>query len=102
MSGGHVTWTPAMRAASSERMSRLNARMRDDAKLKQKCIRGQKRARRQPAYRAIQSLVMKDIMARPGARSRARRHCVAINKDPKVRRRQWAGRRRKAKRGMPS
>lgn len=100
MTGAHVTWTPQMRATKSAMMKALNARMRLNEDLKRKCVAGQKRVRREPAYRAIQSLVMKDIMSRPGARSRARRHCVAINKDPKVRRRQWAGRRRKKKAAM--
>lgn len=83
------------RAAASVRMKLLNARMRDDEKLKNKCIRGQKRVRRSPAYRAIQSAVMKDIMARPDLRRAARFRLIKLNKDPKVRRRQWASRRRK-------
>lgn len=86
---------PARRAAASARMKRLNARMRDDEELMRKCVRGQKKVRRTPAYRAMQSAVMTDIMARPELRRRARFHCIAINKKPKVRKRQWAGRRRK-------
>jgi hypothetical protein len=86
----------AQRLASSMRMKVLNARMRADEKLKAKCIRGQKRVRRSPGYRAMQSLVMKDVMARPEMRRTARFHCIKINKNPRVRKRQWAGRRRRA------
>lgn len=84
------------RAARSARMSRLNLRMRDDDVLKAKCVRGQKRVRRSQFYRAIQSAVMTDIMSRPELRRMARFHCITINKKPKVRKRQWATRRRKA------
>jgi len=87
---------PEVRAAASARMKRLNARIRDDDKLRGKVIRGQKRVRRSPQYRAMQSLVMTDVMSRPENRRAARFHCIRINKNPKVRKRQWAGRRRKA------
>jgi len=70
--------------------------MRDDEQLKAKCIRGQKRVRRRPAFRDIQAAVMKDIMARPEMRRAAHTHCVKINKNPRVRRRQWRTRRRRA------
>jgi hypothetical protein len=43
-------------------MRRLNARMRDDEALKAKCVRGQKRVRRSPGFRAVASAVMADIM----------------------------------------
>lgn len=90
---------PARRAASSARMKKLNARIRDDDTLRAKVIRGQKRVRRAPQYRAIQSAVMKDLMARRRELRRgARFHCISINKNPKVRKRQWASRRRKAAR----
>jgi len=87
----------AERQARAERMRALNRRMQHDEQLKAKCVRGQRKVRRSPDYRAIQSALMKDIMARPELRQRARFHCVRINKNPKVRRRQWAGRRRKQK-----
>jgi hypothetical protein len=86
---------PAKRAASSERMKRLNDRMREDKALKKKCVRGMKRVRRSAAYRAIRSLVMRKTMARPENREKARLHACKINRDPKVREKQWAGRRRK-------
>lgn len=88
---------PERRAAASARMKRLNARMRDDEVLRAKCIRGQKRTRRAPAFRKMQSLVMSELMARPDMKRMARFHCLRINKNPKVRRRQVAGRRRKAR-----
>jgi len=87
----------AERAARSARMKTLNMRMRDDGALKRKCVRGQKRVRRSPAYRAVQAAVMTDLMRSPEMRRMARFHCVKINKRPKTRRRQWAGRRRKAR-----
>ena len=83
----------AERAARSARMARLNARMGGDKALKRKCVNGQKRARRSPAYRAIQSAVMADVMSRPELRAKARDRCIKINTNPKVRVRQWAGRR---------
>lgn len=86
---------PANRAAASDRMKQLNNRMSTDEKLKAKCIRGQKRVRRDPAYRSVQSVVMADIMSRPENKAKAREHVTKLNKDPKMRRRQWAGRRRK-------
>lgn len=86
----------AERQARSGRMKRLNVRMRDDEALKRKCVRGQKRMRRSPQFRAVQSAVMTDIMARPELRRAARFHCIKINKNPKVRKRQWAGRRKSA------
>lgn len=92
-----ATITDAERAARSARMKLLNARMRDDEQLKSKCIRGQKRVRRSASYRAMQSLVMTDVMARPELRRAARFHCIKLNKNPRVRKRQWAGRRRKAR-----
>lgn len=85
----------AARAARSARMKCLNDRMRDDKELKRKCVRGQKRVRRTQSYRAIQSAVMTATMARPELRALAAEHAARINKDPTVRRRQWAGRRRK-------
>lgn len=88
---------PRRRAQASARMKTLNLRMRHDEELKAKCVRGQKRVRRAPAYRETQALVMADIMARPEQKRRARFHAIRINKNPKVRKRQWAGRRRKAK-----
>lgn len=83
------------RAAASERMKRLNEQMRSDEALKKKCVAGMTRSRRDPAYRAIQSLVMTETMARPALREIARQHACVINRDPDVRERQWAGRRRK-------
>jgi hypothetical protein len=77
-------------------MQALNIRMRDDKRLKAKCIRGQKRTRRNGAYRQVQAAVMKDVMARPEMRRAARDHCIRINKNPRTRRRQWATRRRRA------
>lgn len=88
--------SPNERAARSARASALNIRMRDDEALKRKCVRGMKRVRRSPAYRAIQAAVMVDVMSRPELRRAARFHCIKINKKPKVRKRQWAGRRRRA------
>jgi hypothetical protein len=85
----------AERYRRSARASRLNIRMRDDETLKARCIKGMKRVRRSADYRAIQAAVMTDIMARPELRRAARFHCIKINKNPKVRKRQWAGRRRK-------
>jgi hypothetical protein len=35
-------------------------------------------------------------MSRTELRRQAKFHCITINKKPKVRKRQWAGRRRKA------
>jgi hypothetical protein len=89
-----ATITADERAARSGRMKRLNACMRDNEALKNKCIRGQKRVRRAPAYRSVQAAVMADVMSRPEMRRQARFHCIKINKNPKVRKRQWAGRRR--------
>ena len=86
----------AGRATASARMKALNVRMRDDEKLRAKCVRGQKRVRRSPAYRAMQALVMADVMSRPANKEKARKHCRRINRIQRVRRRQWAGRRRKA------
>lgn len=86
---------PVKRAQASERMKLLNERMRTDAALKKKCVKGQKRARRKPSYRAVQSLTMKETMAKPENRETARQHACAINRDPAVRERQSAGRRRK-------
>ncbi|MGD0420570.1 MAG: hypothetical protein ABSA68_13490 [Xanthobacteraceae bacterium] len=97
-----ATVTETERAARSGRMKRLNGRMRDDEALKNKCIRGQKRVRQSPAYRAIQSAVMADVMSRPELRRQARYHCIKINKNPKVRKRQWAGRRRKSVQRVPA
>lgn len=88
---------PANRAAASVRMKQLNNRMSTDDKLKAKCVRGQKRVRQDPTYRAIQSAVMTDIMSRPENKAKARNHVTKLNKDPEARRRQWAGRRRKKK-----
>lgn len=87
---------PLRRAASSTRMKILNQRIRNDDALRNKVIRGQKRVRRSPEYRAMQSLVMKEIMSRPEQRRRARFHCIKINKNKNTRRRQWATRRKKA------
>jgi hypothetical protein len=83
------------RAAASARMKQLNERMRSDEALKKKCVKGMKRARRKPAYRAMQALVMAETMSRPELRAAARQHAIAINRDPDVRGKQWAGRRRK-------
>ncbi len=82
---------PTKRAQASARMKRLNEQMRSDAALKKKCVRGMKRVRREPSYRAMQALVMKDTMSRPENAEKARRHACEINRDPEVRRRQWAG-----------
>jgi hypothetical protein len=86
----------AERARRSARMKSLNMRIRDDDALRVKVIRGQRRVRNNPIYKLIQAAVMKDIMSRPDMRRAARNHCIKINKNPKVRKRQWAGRRRKA------
>lgn len=86
---------PANRTAASVRMKQLNNRMSTDDKLKAKCVRGQKRVRRDPVYRATQALVMADIMSRPENKAKARKHVTKLNKDPEARQRQWAGRRRK-------
>jgi len=94
--------TAAEHEARSARMKALNRRMQHDDALKAKCIRGQRRVRRSPQYRAVQAAVLKDIMSRPEQRRRARFHCVRINKNPLVRRRQWAGRRRKAQQEQAS
>jgi hypothetical protein len=83
------------RVAASERMKALNERMRSDHALKKKCVKGMTRARRKPRYRAIQSLAMRETMTRPELREQARQHACAINRDPEVREKQWAGRRRK-------
>lgn len=85
------------RAGRSARMKALNVRMRDNDGLKAKCIRGQKRTRRNGAYRQVQAAVMKDVMARPEMRRAARNHCIRINKNPRTRRRQWATRRRRSR-----
>jgi hypothetical protein len=90
-------WTPERKAASAERMKRLNERMRTDPALKTKCVKGQKRARRKPGYRAMQALTMAETMARPEVREKARQHACKINRDPEVRKRQWAGRVRSGK-----
>lgn len=97
MSGAHVNWTPEMRAAKSAHMKALNARMRTDEELKARCVAGQKRFRRSPMARAIASAEMKKKMQRPEMRRAARYHCIKINKNQKVRRRQWATRRRRKK-----
>nr|WP_311538547.1 hypothetical protein [uncultured Bradyrhizobium sp.] len=85
------------RAAASERMRQLNERMRSDDALKRKCVSGMTKSRRDPAYRKMQSLVMAETMSRPENKAKAREHCASINRDPKVRDRQWAGRRRNTK-----
>src|SRR6185312_11770232 len=87
---------PTDRAARSARMRKLNFCMSYDETLKAKCVRGQVRVRRSPAYRAVQSAVLTEIMARPGMRHQARLHCIQINKNPRTRKRQWATRRRRA------
>lgn len=81
-------------------MKLLNQRIRDDAELRGKVIRGQRKARSAPGYRAMQALTMRETMKRPELRRLARFHCAAINKCPDVRRKQWATRRRrKAEKG---
>jgi hypothetical protein len=85
----------AERAARSARASLLNIRMRDNEELKGRCIHGMKRVRRSKTYRAIQAAVMAETVKRPELRRRARFHCITINKNRRVRKRQWAGRRRK-------
>lgn len=92
-----IATDPEKRATASERMKRLNERMRSDPALKKKCVAGQKRARRKPGYRNMQSLTMRETMAKPENRETARQHARRINRDPKVRARQWDGRRRKQK-----
>jgi hypothetical protein len=86
---------PEARQQAAQRMKQLNERMRSDKALKKKNVAGQKRARRDPAYRAIQSLVMAETMAQPEMRELAREHCRQINRDPKVGKRQTRGKRRK-------
>lgn len=79
--------SPEEREARRARMKKLNQRIRDDADLREKVIKGQKRVRREPAYRAMQAEVMRDLMARrPDLRRRAKWHCVEINKKAKRKR----------------
>lgn len=94
-----VVLSPAERARRQAHMRRLNFRMSFDENLKSKCVAGQRRVRRQAAWRNVQAAVMREIMARPGMREKARQHCRRINKNPRTRKRQWAGRRRKKPRG---
>jgi len=96
----HSFISPDERSARSGRMKRLNQRIRDDHALRAKVIRGQKRARSDPAYRAMQALTMADLMeSRPDLKVRAKYHCKKINRNPETRRRQWATRRAKKKAG---
>jgi hypothetical protein len=83
------------RSRRRARMASLNIRMRDDETLKAHCVRGQRRVRRAPRFRAIQSAVMTAVMARPEMRRMAKFHCIKINKNPKIRKRQWIGRRKR-------
>jgi hypothetical protein len=83
------------RNARRARMKRLNIRMRDDEDMKGRCVAGMKRVRRSAAYREIQAAVMAETMSRPELRRQARFHCIRINRNPKVRRRQWASRRKR-------
>lgn len=87
--------TEAERAASSALMKALNIRMRDDNELKGRCVRGMRRAKRSRAYRDVQAAVMRETMKRPEMRRGARYRIIAMNRNPKMRKRQWAGRRRK-------
>lgn len=87
---------PAKRAAKSELMKAFNERMRTDEALKKKCVKGQKRVRRRKAFRTKRSAQMREMMAKPENRARARQHAIAINRDPEIRAKQWEGRRRKA------
>lgn len=93
------TLSEAERQARVARMHRLQIRLRDDERLKARQTRAVTRTRRSPEARAIAAAVMTDRMKDPELRRRARFHCVRINKNLKVRRRQWAGRRRKQKAG---
>lgn len=86
---------PTRRAAAAERMKLLNERMRTDKALKKKNIAGMKRTRGKKSFRAKQARIMTETMARPQLREKARQHACDINRDPEVRKRQWAGRRRK-------
>jgi hypothetical protein len=99
-SGAYARRRPATideteRARRQARMAALNLRMSHDEALKAKCVRRQKRARRSPAYRAVQSAVMRELMSSPEMRRTARYHAIRINKNARVRKRQWATRRRK-------
>jgi len=88
---------PPIGSAPSDRMASLNERMkRKNSAARRRRIEGQKRVRQDPAYRAVQAAVMRDVMSRPEMREAARAHAATINRDPEVRRRQWAGRRAKA------
>jgi hypothetical protein len=90
----------AERAARSARMAALNARMCEDRALKRKCVAGQKRVRRRKRYRALQGGRMRALMRdRPELRELARTHAARINRDPNVRRRQWATRRANMRKG---
>jgi hypothetical protein len=40
---------------------------------------------------------MKEVMSKPERREQSRQHCIAINRDPEVRKRQVAGKRRTQK-----
>lgn len=70
---------PHRRAQSSAWMKQLNQRIRDDDNLRRKVIRGSKRARANPAFKAIQSAVQKDLFVRrPELRIQARYHMLGI------------------------
>jgi hypothetical protein len=86
---------PADRRRRSEQMKALNARAATDAELKRAMVKGATRARRKPAWRAVQALVMADIMSRPENKAKAAAHCRRINRNPRTRKRQWAARRRR-------
>jgi hypothetical protein len=99
--GRKIMTDPAMLAAKSELMKALNERMRTDETLKKKCVKGQKRVRRRKRFRAKQSAAMRQMMRKPENRERARQHAIAIDRDPKIRAKQWASRRRKAMQPKP-
>lgn len=82
----------AERAKRSERMRKLNARLREDPELRKRWHASVSEARRRDDYRAMQSLTMAETMAKPENREKSRQHAARINRDPETRLRQNAGR----------
>jgi hypothetical protein len=83
--------SPEAKAAAAERMRKLNERMKTDADLKRRNHEALVAARQDPEYREIRSILMTETMLlNPEMRERARQHCVNMNRDPSVRKKQNA------------
>lgn len=87
---------PAQREVARGTMKRLRIRLRDDERLEAKRSRRAKASLTDPAYVAVQSEVMKDLLARPDIKRASRFRLIKMNRNPAIRKKQAAGRRRNA------